>query len=194
MLAGGSSHSDAYVEELCRHESEQIRFLPWTSGTDLQELLSNAALFVLPSDLEGLSLALLEAMAAGVCVLTSDIPENLEVVENVGFTFRRGDRTDLERMLDRLVNDPELRRQAALRQRERIQGQYLWSAVVRSIEATYYKVLGWHPIETGAESDQAVRVELPHRASSFDAEFTVCRRLRLPEKLHRMATCHVSSR
>ena len=76
VLAGGSSHSEDYVESLHRRASDRIRLLPWTSGEDLDELLANAAVFVLPSDLEGLSLALLDAMAAGVCVLTSDIPEN----------------------------------------------------------------------------------------------------------------------
>jgi glycosyltransferase involved in cell wall biosynthesis len=82
-------------------------------------------------------------MAAGVPVLTSDIPENREVVEGAGFTFRRGDLTDLERMLDLLVHDPELRRQSATRGRERIQGQYLWPEIARSIETAYYSVLGW---------------------------------------------------
>jgi glycosyltransferase involved in cell wall biosynthesis len=143
VLAGGSSHSDAYVKSLRRHESEQIRFLSWVSGRDLEELVSNAALFVLPSELEGLSLALLDAMAAGVPVLTSDIPENKEVVEGAGFTFRRGDQTDLERMLDLLIHDPGLRRQSAARGRERIQGQYLWPEIARSIETAYYNVLGW---------------------------------------------------
>ncbi|HKM47630.1 MAG TPA: glycosyltransferase family 4 protein [Terriglobales bacterium] len=147
VLAGGSSHSDAYVQSLRRHESEQIRFLPWVSGTDLEELLSNAALFVLPSELEGLSLALLDAMAAGVCVLTSDIPENKEVVEGAGFTFRRGDQADLEHMLDLLIHNPELRRQSAAGERERIQGQYLWPEIARSIERAYYNVLGWVPSE-----------------------------------------------
>jgi len=147
VLAGGSSHSDAYVQSLRRHESEQIRFLPWISGTDLEELLSNAALFVLPSELEGLSLALLDAMAAGVCVLTSDIPENKEVVEGAGFTFRRGDQADLEHMLDLLIHNPELRRQSAAGERERIQGQYLWPEIARSIERAYYNVLGWMPDE-----------------------------------------------
>jgi len=143
----GSSHSDAYAESLRRHESERIRFLPWVAGSDLEELVSNAALFVLPSEIEGLSLALLDAMGAGVAVLTSDIPENKEVVEGAGFTFRRGDPTDLEHMLDLLVHDPDLRRQAAARGRERIQGQYLWPEIARSIERAYYDVLGW-----GAES------------------------------------------
>jgi glycosyltransferase involved in cell wall biosynthesis len=140
---GGSSHSDSYARRLRRHTSDQIRFLPWVSGNDLEEIVSNAALFVLPSEIEGLSLALLDAMAAGVCVLTSDIPENNEVVEGAGFTFRHGDQADLERMLDLLVHNPELRRQSAARERDRIQGQYLWPTIARSIEAVYYNVLGW---------------------------------------------------
>ncbi|MGA7291252.1 MAG: glycosyltransferase family 4 protein [Terriglobales bacterium] len=143
MLAGGSSHSDAYVESLRGHESDKIRFLPWVSGCDLEELLSNAALFVLPSELEGLSLALLDAMAAGVCVLTSDIPENKEVVEDAGYTFQRGNALDLEWMLEFLIRNPGLRRRAAERARERIQGQYQWPVIARSIEAVYHDVLGW---------------------------------------------------
>jgi len=143
VLAGGSSHSDAYVDQLRRHESDRIRFLPWVRGRDLEDLLSNAAVFVLPSELEGLSLALLDAMAAGVCVLTSDIPENREVVEGSGFMFRRGDLDDLERLLDVLIHNPELRRQAASRERDRIASGYLWPEIARSIERTYYGVLGW---------------------------------------------------
>jgi hypothetical protein len=46
-------------------------------------------------------------------------------------------------MLDLLVHDPDLRRQAAARGRERIQGQYLWPEIARSIEKAYYDLLGW---------------------------------------------------
>ena len=56
------------------HASEQIRMLDWVSGETLDELLTNAMIFVLPSDMEGLSFALLDAMGAGLCVLTSDVP------------------------------------------------------------------------------------------------------------------------
>ena len=152
VLAGGSSHSDAYAESLRRHQSEQVRFLPWTSGADLEELLSNAALFVLPSDLERLSLALLDAMAAGVCVLTSDIPENNEVVAGTGFTFHRGDQADLERMLDLLVRNPELRRRSASHSQKRIQSEYAWPAIARAIEKSYYELLGWDPQEVAEQS------------------------------------------
>ncbi|MGB6632456.1 MAG: glycosyltransferase family 4 protein, partial [Terriglobales bacterium] len=157
VLAGGSSHSDPYVKNLRQHESDRICFLPWVSGSDLEELLSNAALFVLPSDVEGLSLALLDAMAAGVCVLTSDIPENSEVVEGAGFTFDHGDQRDLERMLDMLIHDPELRRESATRERERIQGQYLWPGIARSIEKTYYEVLGWSPNKHALDEQMRIR-------------------------------------
>lgn len=167
VLAGGSSHSDSYVDDLKRHESDRVRFLPWVSGGDLEELLTNAALFVLPSDLEGLSLALLDAMAAGVCVLTSDIPENLEVVDGAGFTFRRGDAADLERVLDVLIHNPELRRQASQRERERIQGQYLWPEIARSIETVYYNVLGWPTAERSGRG--GVEAELDMRSATAHA-------------------------
>ncbi len=143
VLAGGSSHSDGYVENLRHHQSESVRLLPWVSGEDLEELLSNAALFVLPSDLEGLSLALLDAMAAGVCVLTSDVPENKEVVVGAGFTFRHGNQFDLARMLDLLLRNPALRHEAVAKGQQRIQGEYLWPDIARSIEDVYYDILGW---------------------------------------------------
>jgi glycosyltransferase involved in cell wall biosynthesis len=174
VLAGGTSHSDAYVESLRCHESDKIRFLPWVSGSDLEELLSNAAVFALPSELEGLSLALLEAMAAGVCVLTSDIPENNEVVEGTGFTFHHGDQADLERMLDMLIHSPELRRQAAIRERARIQGEYLWPEIARSIENTYYNVLGWSTNEGGeseakrSEVKVSEKIKIPASAAATD--------------------------
>lgn len=95
VMAGASSYCDDYSRELRTHASNRIRMLDWVSGEVLDELLTNAMIFVLPSDLEGLSLALLDAMGAGLCVLTSDVPENREVVEGAGFTFKHGDSSDL---------------------------------------------------------------------------------------------------
>ncbi len=142
VLAGGSSHTDVYAQELCRHASDKIRFLDWVSGDALNELLSNAALFVLPSDLEGLSLALLDAMAAGICVLTSDIPENRELVDGVGFTFRPGDVADLARMLALLLADDQIRKTAGQSARLRVQEQYLWPEIVRQVSEVYEELMG----------------------------------------------------
>lgn len=137
VLAGGSSHSSAYVGQLREHASERIIFLDWLSGDALDELLTHAMLFVLPSDLEGLSLALLDAMAAGVCVLTSDVPENRELVEDVGFTFRQGDSQDLERMLGFLVANGRAREICSRSALQRVQEHYLWARVAGEVEQIY---------------------------------------------------------
>lgn len=97
VMAGASSYCDDYSRELRTHASDRIRMLDSVSGEPLHELLTNAMIFVLPSDMEGLSLALLDAMGAGLCVLTSNVPENREAVDGVGFTFQRGDSFDLGR-------------------------------------------------------------------------------------------------
>jgi glycosyltransferase involved in cell wall biosynthesis len=141
VLAGGSSYSDGYANGLRRHQSDRVRLLDWISGDHLEELLTNAMLFVLPSDLEGLSLALLDAMGAGVCVLTSDVPENREVVDDAGFTFKRGDINDLERMLRVLIANPKLRQAAAGNARKRVQAKYLWKQIAEQISQTYEQVV-----------------------------------------------------
>jgi glycosyltransferase involved in cell wall biosynthesis len=145
VLAGGSSHSDQYVRELKNHASDRVLLLDWVSGDALQELLSNAAIFVLPSDLEGLSLALLDAMAAGVCVLASDIPENRELVDGVGFTFRPGSAEDLANKLTLLIDNPGVRASAAQAALKRIESQYLWDHVVNEVEKLYQVLVRAHP-------------------------------------------------
>ena len=137
VLAGGSSYTDAHVKQLRDLANDRVVFLDWVAGEALQDLLTNAALFVLPSDLEGLSLALLDAMGAGVCTLTSDVPENRELVDDVGFTFPCGDQAALSSMLQLLLSDPEMRKRAGAAGRRRIQGSYLWPQVGRELERVY---------------------------------------------------------
>jgi glycosyltransferase involved in cell wall biosynthesis len=155
VLAGGSSYSDGYITGLRAHESKRIKLLDWVAGEEMEELLSNAMLFVLPSDLEGLSLALLDAMGAGVCVLTSDIPENRELVEGAGFMFRRGDADDLARMLQLLIAEPEIRHAAARTARARIRERYLWPEIAKEIEGHYYKLMGRLPVAAEAPEPSA---------------------------------------
>ena len=137
VLAGGSSHTDRYVSCLRRHQSDRVKFLDWLSGDALEEILTNAALFVLPSDLEGLSLALLDAMGAGVCVLASDIPENCEVIEDKGFVFKAGDAADLQRMLSLLLSDARMREIAGASAQQRVRQYYLWRQITNQIADVY---------------------------------------------------------
>jgi glycosyltransferase involved in cell wall biosynthesis len=141
VLAGGSSYSDSYAEQLRKHQSDQIRILDWMEGEELAELLTNACLLVLPSDMEGLSLALLDAMGAGVCVLASDVPENRELVDGAGYTFKIGDVLDLEKMLRLLIENAELRESAARKARERIVNHYLWPEIAKQVAEVYLNLM-----------------------------------------------------
>lgn len=147
VMAGGSSYTDQYSRELRTHAGEQIKMLDWVSGDALEELLTNAMLFVLPSDLEGLSLALLDAMGAGLCVLTSNVPENREVVDEAGFTFERGNSADLADRLRFLIANPAVRDAAGRAAKERIRERYLWPRIAEDIEKAYFEVMDWTKAE-----------------------------------------------
>ena len=86
VIAGGSSDTAAYKTEIKQlaKEDSRILFTGFVQGQTLEELYSNAYVYVLPSDLEGMPLSLLEAMSYGNCCLTSDIDECASVVEDYG--------------------------------------------------------------------------------------------------------------
>ena len=155
VMAGASSYCDDYSRELRTHASDRIRMLDWVSGETLDELLTNAMLFVLPSDLEGLSLALLDAMGAGLCVLTSDVAENCEVVDGAGFTFKRGNAEDLADRLRFLIANPAVRAAAGRTAKKRIEEQYQWQGVAEEIENVYFRVMGRKATDARAKKPNA---------------------------------------
>src|ERR1700687_4395212 len=122
-------------------------------------------LFVPPSDLEGLSVALLDAIGAGVFVLASDIPENRELVDGSGFTFRHGDRNDLERMLRLLISEPEIRKSAASHARNRVRDHYLWARVAREIEDSYLTLAAANSVPKSVAANPASRLPPSRRAA-----------------------------
>jgi glycosyltransferase involved in cell wall biosynthesis len=127
------------------HASDRIKILDWVSGEALDELLTNALIFVLPSDLEGLSLALLDAMGAGLCVVASDVPENREAIEDAGFTFRRGDAKDLADRLRFLIANPAVREGAGQAAKRRVREHYQWAQIAEQIERVYLEMMGLEP-------------------------------------------------
>lgn len=97
VIAGGSSDTDPFMEELkgLAKDDERILFTGFVQGAMLDELYSNAYIYTLPSDLEGMPLSLLEAMSYGNCCLVSDIPECAEVVEDMMIKHERTITDDL---------------------------------------------------------------------------------------------------
>ena len=132
VIAGGSSDSDSYAAQLKQlaGDNPDILFTGFVQGRLLQELYSNAYLYVLPSDLEGMPLSLLEAMSFGNCCLVSDIPECVEVVEDHAFTFRRGSVEDLTKCLQTLCIENMSVFDAKQSVREFVGNKFSWDDVV----------------------------------------------------------------
>jgi len=109
VIAGGSSHSAEYYESLKKmaEGDERIVFTDFVGGVPLESLFSNAYLFVLPSDIEGMALGVLEAMSYGNACLVSDIPENTEVVHNYAEWFEHGNVAILKEKIEYLLSDIE---------------------------------------------------------------------------------------
>jgi len=143
VIAGGSSHSDDYVERLAAMsiDNDNIIMTGFVSGKTLEELYSNAFLYVLPSDVEGLPISLLEAMSYKRCCLISDIKENITTSKDNAFSFKRGSIQDLYEKLKEIEALPE---EELVRFGEQA-GQYVlntyrWENVVAKTIEVYEKV------------------------------------------------------
>ena len=139
VIAGGASDTDEFAQELkeLAEGDPRILFTGFVQGRPLEELYSNAYLYVLPSDLEGMPLSLLEAMSYGNCCLTSDIPECARVTEDHGVTFRKGDVEDLRARLHQLCREPETVHALKETAADYICGRFHWDDVTEQTLQLY---------------------------------------------------------
>ncbi|MFA5905019.1 MAG: glycosyltransferase family 4 protein [Desulfobacula sp.] len=143
VIAGDAAHAESFKAELrdLAGNDGRIMFPGFVTGRLLEELFSNAYAFCLPSTLEGLPIALLEAMSYGNCCLASDIPENLEAVENFGFTFKNRDVGDLREKLDTLIRNPEKVEEKKKTARAHVLNHYSWDTITDQMEELYFSIL-----------------------------------------------------
>lgn len=142
VIAGPGTHSPEYVTEITRlaAEDDRVRVLGPQYGAEKAWLLHNARVFVQPSSIEGLPIALLEALSAGCFPLVSSIPENLEPVtvngERLGVSFPVGDEVALADALQTAVEHPA-RAAASERLRDHVMREYDWASIAGRTEAIY---------------------------------------------------------
>lgn len=131
VIAGGASDSDGYFASLRKmaEGNENILFTGFVQGQMLEELYSNAYLYVLPSDLEGMPLSLLEAMSYGNCCVVSDISENSDVVEDAGVTFPQGNVMMLRERLQTLCDKQDITAAYKEKASSFICSKYSWDEV-----------------------------------------------------------------
>lgn len=141
VIAGGSSDTDVFMQELKKlaKGDDRILFTGFVQGQLLEELYSNAYVYCLPSDLEGMPLSLLEAMSYGNCCLTSDIAECAEVIEDKALTFRKSSTADLEDKLQYVCDHPEVVNILKVEAADFICRKYNWDEVVKQTLMLYRK-------------------------------------------------------
>lgn len=144
VIVGGSAHTDEYMQYLkvLTENDENILMLGEQTGVAMTTLWKNAALFVQPSEDEGLSLSLLEAMGHGVMPIVSSIPANLEAIQNgAGISFQSKSVEDLTKMLAYYVANEEERKAVAKRAQERAEDVYSWAAITDRTYKVYREAI-----------------------------------------------------
>jgi Glycosyltransferase len=143
VIVGGSAYTDDYVKEL--HElasgKNNIIFTGNQTGDTLKELFSNAAIFVQPSESEGLSFALIEAMSYARPCLVSDIDSNREALGNTGVLFKDKDVVDLGAKLQHMLDNPELLAQIGAAELARVKDEYDAVKITNQVLDLYTKTL-----------------------------------------------------
>ena len=139
IIAGGSEANSEYYNELVEmaNDDNRIKFIGFVQGDTIAELYSNAYSFMLPSNLEGMANALLEAMSYGNCCLVSSIPENTEVVEDKAIIFEKGNVEDLKEKLQFILDNPIEVKKYKEESSPFILNKYSWDKVVTQMLEIY---------------------------------------------------------
>ena len=139
VIAGGSSDTEEFTNELKKmaENDRRILFTGFIRGQELDEIYSNAYIYTLPSDLEGMPLSLLEAMSYGNCCLVSDIEECASVVEDRALVFKKSVVTELHKKLQSLCDDETMVAAYKNKAADFICSKYCWDGVVEKTLKVY---------------------------------------------------------
>ncbi len=142
VIAGGASHSNGYEKELHNigKGNKNILFTGFVSGDELKELYSNSYFYVLPSDIEGLPISLLEAMSYGNCCLTSNIPENVLVINDMGYSFEKSNIYDLINKMNILLKEPDKVYKVKKDVKNYILSKYNWEDISNKTYGIYREI------------------------------------------------------
>src|SRR3954462_3522960 len=160
VVVGGAPYADEYIRTVMREGDPRVVFPGYVFGRGYWELQRHAYVFVAPTEVGGTHPVILEALAAGNCVLVNDHPPNVETVGDAGLYFSgRGGGESLSEQLGRLLDAPDTVEQYRLRARERAK-RYSWDAVTDEYEEMLLAVRrahdpGWLPPEL---LDRPVRI------------------------------------
>ena len=145
VFVGGSSDTHGFTETLKQLASDcpDIIFAGELRGGRLAEIVRGAGLFTLPSNLEGLPLAMLEGMQEGIPVVSSDIPPHRQLIgDDRGVTFEAGDTDSCTAALSWAIEHPIEMRVMGDRAQHNVKRHHTWDQVTRDNLELYDSLLG----------------------------------------------------
>jgi glycosyltransferase involved in cell wall biosynthesis len=143
-VVGGAPYADDYIRQVHRSADPRVVFPGYVFGRGYWELQRHAYLFCAPTEVGGTHPVILEAMAAGNCVLVNDHAPNAETVGDAGIYFSgQAGVDDLSQQLGGLLDDPQLVETYRARALERARG-YSWDAVADQYERLLTSVYAAH--------------------------------------------------
>jgi glycosyltransferase involved in cell wall biosynthesis len=140
LMLGGDGELDRVRAEAMRLGiGAHVDVLGWVSGSAKESLLRRATVYVLPSYAEGLPMSVLEAMAAGLPIVTTPVGGIPEIVEHdrEGCLVSPGDVQALASAIDRLLSDEALRRRMGQSARERALNTFSADCILPQVEVLY---------------------------------------------------------
>ena len=137
LIAGDSGFSDSYVRKLHRLAGPNTHFLGVISPADLAGLYQQAAVCVLPSHLEGMSLVLLEAASHTCPVIAADIPENRNTLDKFANYFSPRSSQSLQNTLAGVLEDLTPARELARLSRDHVKRKFSWDRIAQQMEEAY---------------------------------------------------------
>jgi len=139
-IVGGSPYSYKYGEMLRKTKDPRIRLLGGIYGPRYRALMKNAFAYVHGHEVGGTNPVLLDAMAAGQCIIALDVPFNREVLGNAGFYFTKTD-GDLSSKVRYVLEHPEERYLYRKKAEQRVREMFPWSRTINEHEALFFKLV-----------------------------------------------------
>ena len=151
VIAGATEPETEYIASVKAKAKDcpNIIFTGFVSGQKLAELFSNCYLYILPSDIEGMPISLLEAVGYDTKIIMSDIPENVDCLDGYGNSFEHSNSDSLHRILKFCIEHEDLREcdfkenetpESTRKKREDLMKKYDWDNITAQTLDIYNSV------------------------------------------------------
>ncbi|NET83839.1 MAG: glycosyltransferase family 4 protein [Moorea sp. SIO1F2] len=195
VLAGGISEMPEFTSKLVNMAAgnNDILFTGELQGSRLSEIMRGAGIFVLPSDLEGMPLVMLEAMREGIPVVASDIPPHRQLVgQERGLLFETGNPNSCVRCLAQGIQQPLELAKMAKKAQQYVQANYNWEKITADHLALYAKVTD-SPVVITQQTNDSIQQPTTELKVSLGKEFQSTLKPKAmtmtPEKRQRLQAC-----